>query len=80
MAEQPMVTWTLRLEDANTVLSIISKRPFEKVADLLMYLRSTANQQLQEFQQRQQALMQPPPEEAPPPGVKPNGLDPHPPN
>ena len=40
------------MAQANMVLSIIAKQPFEQVADLIMELRQQAQQQLQQFQQQ----------------------------
>ena len=49
---EPEITWTLSMTQANVVLSIIGKQPFEQIADLIIELRNQAQQQLQAFQQQ----------------------------
>jgi hypothetical protein len=51
MPQSPNITWELPIEQANVVLSILGKQPFETVADLIMELRNQAGRQLQALQQ-----------------------------
>jgi len=46
-AQQPEITWTVSMDKANMILSIIAKQPFEVVADLIVELRNQAQSQLQ---------------------------------
>lgn len=45
--QQPEITWTVSMDKANMILSIIAKQPFEVVADLIVELRNQAQSQLQ---------------------------------
>jgi hypothetical protein len=49
---EPEITWTLPMAQANMVLAIIGKQPFETVADLIMELRNQATAQIQLYQQQ----------------------------
>jgi hypothetical protein len=43
------------MEQANIVLSCMGKQKFERIADLLIEMRTTASRQVQEWQQQRQA-------------------------
>jgi hypothetical protein len=58
MAEIPTITWTINLDQANSVLSILAKGKFNLVADLVMSLRQQASEQVQKMQQQAQAQQQ----------------------
>ena len=47
----PEITWTVTIDRANVILSIIAKRPFEEIADIIMDLRTQAAPQIQKLQQ-----------------------------
>jgi hypothetical protein len=49
---EPEITWTLSMDQANLMLSIAAKQPFEQVADLIVELRNQAQAQIQLFQQQ----------------------------
>ena len=51
---EPEITWTLGMEQANVVLSVLAQQPFERVADLIVELRNQAQAQIQLYQQQQQ--------------------------
>ena len=55
---EPEITWTLSMTQANVVLSIIGKQPFEQIADLIIELRNQAQQQLQAYQQQNPQMPQ----------------------
>jgi hypothetical protein len=49
---EPEITWTLPLPQANMLLAIVGKQPFEQVADLIIELRNQATAQIQLYQQQ----------------------------
>lgn len=56
MPQEPTITWQLPLNQANIILNVLGKQPFETVADLIMDLRQQAGTQLQRLQQQQPPL------------------------
>jgi hypothetical protein len=48
----PEITWTLSMTQANIILNVLGKQPFESVADLIMDLRNQAQAQIQLYQQQ----------------------------
>ena len=74
MPTDPQITWTISLDQANLIMSIVSDQKFSLVADLIVTLRQQAATQLQQIQAQQSAQMaaqMPPPLPAP----KGNGQD-----
>jgi hypothetical protein len=64
---QPEITWTIPLDRANTILSIVAQRPFAEVAEIIGDLQRQAQPQIQQFQREHpQQVFQPP-------GPRPNG-------
>lgn len=49
---EPEITWTIHMDQANTILSVLAQQPFERVAELIVDLRNQAQAQLQSFQQQ----------------------------
>lgn len=50
---EPDINLTLSIDQMNQVLMYLGKQPFEQVADLVMNIRTQAQQQIQQFQQGQ---------------------------
>ena len=50
MMRQPEITWVLPMDQANTILNILGKQPYETIADLIMNLRMQAQPQVEQFQ------------------------------
>jgi hypothetical protein len=46
----PTITWELPMSQANVVLGVLGKQPFEQVADLIVLLRQQAGEQIQRLQ------------------------------
>ena len=53
----PTITWTVTIDQANQMLSVLADRKFNEVADLIVDLRTQAAGQMQAMQQ----TMDPPP-------------------
>jgi hypothetical protein len=51
---EPEITWTLPMDQANTILSVLAQQPFERVAELIVELRNQAQAQIQLYQQQHQ--------------------------
>lgn len=54
MPETPTISWTMSLDHANTVLAVLGEQPFNKIAPLLLELRTQAERQCQTWQQQNQ--------------------------
>ena len=51
------ITWTISLDQANLMMSIVSDQKFSLVADLIVTLRQQAATKLQQIQAQQSAQM-----------------------
>lgn len=49
--QEPEITWTVPLERANMILSILAKQPFEIISPVMDDLRQQAQSQIQRLQQ-----------------------------
>lgn len=63
MMAQPTIRIELSIDQLNSILMTLGKRPFEEVADLIVDIRNQATPQVQQHQQRAQVAqtMQPMP-------------------
>lgn len=74
--QEPNINWTISIDKANLILSVLGRQPFDQIADLIVDLRGQAASQLQPppMMPRQQPMMQadPPAQRLVP---RPNGED-----
>ena len=55
----PEITWSVPMAQANHILDVLGRQPYNEIAPLVMFLRRQADAQIQLLQQQQGVGQQP---------------------